>query len=54
MEREIDLEDLAVASLAVGRIIAYQDKRTMTPQMAMDIVLKNINIGNQEMIANDK
>lgn len=41
-------EVLAVAANMVGKIIALQDQRTMTPRRAMEIVIKNIEHGNAE------
>ena len=38
---------LAVASQFVGNLIALQDQRKMTPAMAMELVSRNIEIGNQ-------
>lgn len=38
---------LAIVSQFVGQLIALQDKRTMTPDMAMKVVVTNIEIGNQ-------
>src|SRR5262245_1576949 len=40
------VEMLAIASIMVGQLIALQDHQTMTTQMAMEIVLRNIEIGN--------
>ena len=45
------LELLAVASNMVGKLIALQDQRTMTPDAAMRIVMRNIEIGNQQAYA---
>ena len=42
---------LAIASHAVGRLIALQDQRTMTKDMALQVVIQNIEVGNQEAIA---
>lgn len=42
---------LAIAAHAVGQLIALQDKRTMTGEKAMQIVLENIHAGNQHMIS---
>lgn len=39
-------EMLALASQFVGVILAFQDQRTVTPAMAMDLVMRNIEIGN--------
>lgn len=39
-------EVLAVASVMVGQIIALQDQRTMSPEKAIEIVMRNIELGN--------
>lgn len=44
------LEMLAVAANMVGKLVAMQDQRTTTPAMAMEIVAKNIEYGNQMVI----
>lgn len=41
-------EMLAVAANMLGKLIALQDQRTMTPERAMEIVAKNIEHGNAE------
>lgn len=41
---------LAVASALVGQLIAMQDQRTMTQAMAMEIVARNIEGANQEVL----
>ena len=41
---------LAIASYAVGQLIALQDQRTMTFDKAMQIVSANIEAGNQYVI----
>jgi hypothetical protein len=43
---------LVVASALVGQLIAMQDQRSMTPAMAMEIVRRNIEQANQEVLAN--
>lgn len=43
-------EILAIASLIVGIIIALQDQTKLTPEMAMEIVTKNIQLGNQAVV----
>jgi hypothetical protein len=43
-------EMLAVASHAVGQIVALQDQRTMTGEQAMKIVATNIQGGNAFVI----
>lgn len=42
-----DQRILAIAAQFVGQLIALQDKRKLTPEMAMQIVSENIEIGNQ-------
>lgn len=44
------LELLAVASNMLGKLVAMQDQRTITPTMAMDVVAKNIEYGNKNLI----
>lgn len=43
-------EMLAVASYFVGQLVAMQDQRKFTPDMAMQIVASNIEAGNQHVI----
>lgn len=43
-------EMLAVASNLVGKIIAMQDQRCMTPEDAMKIVQNNIEEGNRQAV----
>ena len=45
------LEVLVIAGNIVGKLVAMQDQRTVTPTMAMEIVLKNIEAGNAEALA---
>ena len=42
---------LAVAANMVGKLVAMQDQRKYTPQMAMAIVADNIAHGNAAMVA---
>jgi hypothetical protein len=44
------LEMLAVAANMLGKLIALQDQRTVTPEMAMKIVVENVELGNQQII----
>jgi hypothetical protein len=44
------LEILAVAANVVGKLIAMQDLRTTTPELAMSTVIQNIEFGNHQMI----
>jgi hypothetical protein len=41
---------LAVASAFVGQLIALQDQRTTTPAMAREIIVRNIEGANQEVV----
>lgn len=43
-------ELLAIAANMVGKLLAMQDQRTMTPAMGMETVAQNIEAGNAEMI----
>lgn len=42
---------LAIASQVVGQVLALQDQRTMTKKMAFDVILSNIELGNQSALA---
>lgn len=42
---------LAIASHMVGQIIAMLDQRAISPDMAMHIVMTNIEAGNAEVIS---
>lgn len=48
------VEMLAISSNLVGKLIALQDQRAMTPSQAMEVVATNIERGNQETIASLK
>lgn len=41
---------LALSAYLVGQLIAMQDQTKMTPDMAMEIVAKNIEIGNSHVV----
>ena len=43
-------ELLAVAANMLGKLIAMQDQRKLTPAEAMEIVIKNIEHGNQQLL----
>ena len=45
------LEVLAIAANMVGKLIAMQDQRTVTPGSAMEVVIRNIEYGNQQVLA---
>ena len=44
-------EMMALAAYTVGQIMAMQDARKWTPALAMEIVAKNIEAGNEQAIA---
>lgn len=44
------LEMLAIAANMLGKMIAMQDQRTITPAQAMEIVSQNIEFGNKEIL----
>lgn len=44
-------EMLAITAHLCGALLALQDQRKMTLDQAMQIILQNIELGNQEMIA---
>jgi hypothetical protein len=44
------LELLAVAANMVGKLVAMQDQRTTTPDMALRVVSDNLEAGNREVI----
>ena len=48
---ELDASEmLAVASNCVGKILALQDQRKFTSNQAMQIIMNNISLGNEQMI----
>jgi hypothetical protein len=44
------LELLAIAANMVGKLIAMQDQRKITPDQALQMVGQNIEMGNQQVI----
>lgn len=44
------LEMLAVAANLVGKLVAMQDQRTITPQLAMETVALNLDAGNRDVL----
>lgn len=44
------MEMLAVAANMVGKLIALQDQRSVSPATAMETVRKNIELGNQQAL----
>lgn len=49
-EKLTALELLAVAANMVGKLVALQDQRTTTPEMAMEVVARNIEYGNRAVV----
>jgi hypothetical protein len=45
------VEMLAIAANMLGKLLAYQDQRHLTSDAAMEIVIQNIQQGNQQAIA---
>jgi hypothetical protein len=56
MKRHIDqknlsaIEALAICAAVTGMCIALQDKNAVTPDQAMEVVSRNIEIGNARMV----
>ena len=49
---KIDAQEmLAIAANMLGKLVALQDQRIMTKDMAMEIVIRNLELGNQQAIA---
>ena len=44
------VEVLAALAIMTGQALALQDQRTMTPAMGMDLIVTNIEFGNQTMV----
>lgn len=44
-------ELLAIAANMVGKLVALQDQRTMSPALAMEIVSRNLEAGNAQVLA---
>ena len=45
------LELLGVLSYTVGQCVAFQDQRTVTAAMAMEVVARNIEAGNASALS---
>jgi hypothetical protein len=44
------IEVLAVAANMVGKLVALQDQRITTPEIAMETVIQNLKAGNQDVL----
>lgn len=48
---EIPAEEiLAVLAYSVGQVIAVQDQRAITPEMALNLVMRNVEAGNADAL----
>ncbi len=43
-------EMLAIGANLLGKLLAYQDQRTMTRERGLEIIINNIELGNQQAI----
>lgn len=46
------LELLAIGANMLGKLAAMQDQRKMTPEMVMEVISRNITLGNQQVLDN--
>lgn len=44
-------EMLAIGANLLGKLLAYQDQRTMTRERGLEIIIKNIEKGNEQAVA---
>ena len=44
-------EMLAIAANMIGKLIALQDQRTMTKDRALELVIRNLELGNEQAVA---
>lgn len=44
------IEMLAVAANMLGKLVAMQDQRTTTPEVAMETVARNLETGNRQIL----
>jgi len=44
------IEILAIAANMIGKLIAMQDQRVITSEMALEIVIKNLEEGNRQAL----
>lgn len=50
-EKLTPIEMLAIAANMLGKLVAYQDQRVTSPEMAMKVVAENIEHGNAQALA---
>src|SRR6185436_9166864 len=48
------LEVLAVAANIVGKLVALQDQRTITAEQALEVVARNIELGNRQVLGHQQ
>jgi hypothetical protein len=49
--KDLQAEELtAITAKFLGMLCAFNDRRKYTPSMLMDIVIRNLQVGNQEAI----
>lgn len=41
---------LALMSQVVGKVLAFQDQRSMTPEMGLEVIRANIEVGNKQAV----
>lgn len=44
------LELLAIAANMIGKLMAMQDQRTISSDLAMEVLIKNLELGNQQAV----
>ena len=49
-DKMTSMELLAVAANMLGKLVAMQDQRKVTPAEAMEVVASNIEFGNKQVI----
>lgn len=49
-DKVTSLELLAIGANMIGKLVALQDQRMVTPEKAMKVVADNIEAGNQQVI----
>lgn len=44
------IEILAIAANMLGKLLALQDQQTVSPKMAMEVISRNIEAGNKQVL----
>lgn len=50
-EKMTSEEVLAVGANMLGKLLAFQDQRTMTRERGLEVIIKNIETGNAQAVA---